>query len=68
VIELGNFSRRWSIILKERHIPPSDVEFFYISPIPSYATQVHTSYEEVDRDDVMLFITIIKKPHEKIKM
>lgn len=57
----ANLSKRWSIILKRKHIPHSDDESFYISFIPSYATQLHTSYEEVDRNDVH----VIRNDHQE---
>lgn len=34
----ADLSRRWSIILKGKHIPHSDDESFDILSIPSYAT------------------------------
>ena len=48
----ADLSKGWSIILKGKHIPHSDDESFDIFSTPSYTTQVPTSYEEVDIDDV----------------
>ena len=57
----ADLSKRWSIVLKEKHIPHSDDESFDISFTSSYATQVSTSYEEVDRD----FVHIIRNDHQE---
>lgn len=51
----GPSEKRWSIILQGKHIPHSDENNylnFDIPLTPSYTTQVLTSYEKVDRDDV----------------
>lgn len=52
VINSADLSNKWLIVLKGKHILHSDDESFDISFTPSYATQVPTSYEEVDRDNV----------------
>ena len=56
-----DLSKRWSIILKGKHILHSDDEIFDMSSTPSYATQIPTSYEEVDRD----YVHVICNDHQE---
>lgn len=51
VIDHSNISGRCPIVLQGKYITRSD-ESFDIPSILSYTTQVPTSYDEVDRDDV----------------
>lgn len=61
VTDPADLSNRWSIFHKGKHIPHSDDEIFDNSCTHSYATQVPTSYEEVDRDDVY----VIRNDHQE---